>query len=54
MVEASRVIPEPGQHSGAEDNAESGKTAIELGVRVSFKTLRELGFQLGQLSVEQP
>jgi hypothetical protein len=46
---AGRVVPELREHPGAEDQAESGKTAQDLGVRVTFKTLRELFFQLPDL-----
>jgi len=42
---AGRVVPELREDPGAEDGAESGKTGDDLGVRVSFKTLGELGLE---------
>jgi hypothetical protein len=37
MVKPVRVVTELGQHPGAEDDAKSRQTPVDLGVRVSFK-----------------
>src|SRR5205807_6720506 len=54
MSEAGSVVAELGQNPGAEDDAKSGKTAVDLGVRVLLKTGGQLRLQAGKLIVEFP
>lgn len=51
IAEAGRVVTELAQHAGAEDQAESGQTAHDLGVRVLLKTRVQRGLELAD-SVE--
>src|SRR5918996_692058 len=49
---AVRVISELSERPGAEDDAKSGKTAQDLGVRVLLKMASQLGLERGDLAVE--
>ncbi len=52
MCKAGSVVPEPRQDPGAEHNAKSRLTAVDLSVRVPFKTRGQFRFQLGDLDGE--
>jgi hypothetical protein len=51
MLVAGGVVTELALHPGAEDDAESGLTADDLGVRVRVKSLLQFGLQALQLAV---
>jgi hypothetical protein len=54
MGKAGSVVAEFRQNPGAEDDAKSGKTAVDLGVRVLLKTGGQLRLQAGQLGIDVP
>src|SRR3989442_7643913 len=51
MGEAGSVVAELRQNPGAEHDAKSGKTAVDLGVRVLLKTGSQLRLQAGELDI---
>src|SRR2546428_2574910 len=54
MGKAGSVVAELRQNPGAEHDAKSGKTAVDLGVRVLLKTGAQFRLQAGQLRIDVP
>src|SRR2546425_11133079 len=52
MGKAGSVVTELRQNPGAEDDAKSRKTAVDLGVRVLLKTGGQLFLQAGQFRID--